>query len=112
MDPRQTTPPRGPENGAPPNGGGGSDGWDGADFDWREEFRHQQSQSQRPGLPDLSPVFALLDSLRRMVPPELQDQFNALQREVLLTVRALIDWYLERLDARSRPVQVEEIPID
>ena len=54
----------------------------------------------------------MLDALRRMVPPELQDQFNALQREVLLTIRALIDWYLDRLDARSRPVQVEDIPID
>jgi hypothetical protein len=47
-----------------------------------------------------------------MVPPELQEQFAALQREVLMTLRALIDWYLERLDARSRPVQVEDIPID
>jgi hypothetical protein len=54
----------------------------------------------------------MLDALRRMVPPELQEQFAALQREVLLTLRALIDWYLERLDARSRPVTVEDIPID
>jgi hypothetical protein len=36
-----------------------------------------------------------------MVPPELQEQFYALQREVLLTIRALIDWYLERLDPSS-----------
>jgi hypothetical protein len=27
-------------------------------------------------------------------------------------VRALIDWYLERLDARSRPIEVEDIPIE
>ena len=109
MDPRQTTPPRGPDPQEPPNGGGGD--WNGAGYDWREEFR-SQGQMPRPGLPDLTPLFALLDSLRRMVPPELQDQLNALQRELLLTVRALIDWYLERLDARSRPVEVEEIPID
>jgi len=63
-------------------------------------------------MPDLGPLLALLESLRRMVPPELQEQFTALQREVLLTIRALIDWYLERLDARSRPVEVEDIPID
>ena len=108
MDPRQTTPPRGPDPQEPPTGGGD---WTGAGHDWRDEFS-SQGQFSRPGLPDLSAVFALLDSLRRMVPPELQDQFNALQRELLLTLRALIDWYIERLDARSRPVEVEEIPID
>ncbi len=105
MDPRQTTPPRGPDPGTPPTGGG----FDGPNWDWQREFEEQQ---WRPGLPDLSPVFALLDALRRLIPPELQDQFAALQREVLLTLRALIDWYLERLDRRSRPVKVEDIPIE
>jgi hypothetical protein len=99
-----------PDPGATPPGGGESA--NGAGWDWQDEFRRQQTQLPRPGLPDLSPIFALLDALRRMVPPELQDQFNALQRELLLTLRALIDWYLERLDARSRPVQVEDIPIE
>jgi hypothetical protein len=95
MDPRQTTDPK-------------TESYNGATWDWQSEF---ESAAARPGLPDFSPVFALLDSLRRMVPPELQEQFLALQREVLLTLRALIDWYLERLDARSRPVEVEDIPI-
>ena len=103
MDPRQTTPPHdGPDPGAPPENGG----WNGAGWDW------QQPYERRSGVPDLTPVLALLDSLRRMVPPELQEQFIALQREVLLTIRALIDWYLERLDERTRPVQVEDIPIE
>jgi hypothetical protein len=66
----------------------------------------------RPGMPDLSPLIALVDALRRVVPLELQDQFNALQRELLLTVRALIDWYLERLDGTQRATVVEDIPID
>jgi hypothetical protein len=106
--PRQTTPPHGPETGA---SGGSGGGWNGPRYDWEEEFRRQQSQARLP-VPDFSVIFALLDALRRAIPPELQDQFNALQREILLTLRALIDWYLERLDARSRPVQVEDIPID
>ena len=101
MDPRQTTPPRGPDPGGPPPGGG----WDGERWDWDPPY------DRRPGLPDLSPLFALLDALRRMVPPELQEQFNALQRELLLTVRALIDWYLERLDQPELEPQVEDIPI-
>jgi hypothetical protein len=106
MEPRQTRPP-GPDD-APPTGGD----WNGAGWDWQSEFREQQPPQWRPGLPDVSAVFALLDALRRVIPPELQEQFAALQRELLLTVRALIDWYLERLDARTRPVQVEDIPID
>jgi hypothetical protein len=63
-------------------------------------------------MPDLSPLIALVDALRRVVPLELQGQVNALQREILLTVRALIDWYLERLDGTQRATVVEDIPID
>ena len=67
----------------------------------------------RPGsLPDLSPLFALLDAMRRAVPGELQEQFAALQREILLTIRALIDWYLERLDRPKQGPKVEDIPLD
>ena len=40
--------------------------------------------------------------MRRAVPRELQEQFTALIREVLLTLRSLIDWYLERLDRPRR----------
>jgi hypothetical protein len=47
-----------------------------------------------------------------VVPLELQEQMNALQRELLLTIRALIDWYLERLEGSRRPTVVEDIPID
>ena len=64
------------------------------------------------GMPDLQPLYELLAILRRSVPPELQDQINSLQREVLLTLRALIDWYLERLEAPDRAPAVEDIPID
>jgi hypothetical protein len=66
----------------------------------------------RPGAPDLSQLFFFLDALRRTVPQELQEQFNALVREVLLTVRALIDWYLERLERGPAEPRVEDIPIE
>ena len=61
---------------------------------------------------DLSPLFVLLDAVRRGVPRDLQDQFTTLVRESLLTLRALIDWYLERLDRPRRGPEVEEIRID
>jgi hypothetical protein len=64
------------------------------------------------GMPDLSPLIAIVEALRRAIPHELQEQFNALQRELLLTLRALIDWYLDRLDKPELTPQVEDIPID
>jgi hypothetical protein len=64
------------------------------------------------GIPDFGPLIAIVEALRRAIPHELQEQFNALQRELLLTLRALIDWYLERLDRPELEPHVEDIPID
>jgi hypothetical protein len=67
--------------------------------------------AQQPRL-DLRPLFMLLEAVRRGLPRELEDQFTALIREVLMTLRALIDWYLERLERRPSEPRVEDIPID
>ena len=61
---------------------------------------------------DMRPIFMLLDALRRGLPGELQLQFTALVREFLLTLRSLIDWYLDRLDGNQPEPQVEDIPIE
>ena len=61
---------------------------------------------------DFSAVFVLLDAVRRAAPAELQERVTALIREALLTLRSLIDWYLERLDRRPRETRVEDIPVD
>lgn len=61
---------------------------------------------------DFKPLFMLLDAVRRGLPRDLEEQFTALIREILLTLRALIDWYLERLDRRPAEPRVEDIPID
>lgn len=46
------------------------------------------------------------------MPAELQERVTALTREALLTLRSLIDWYLERLDRPDREQRVEDIPIE
>lgn len=64
----------------------------------------------------LKAIAGLLEVVRAAVPPELAHQFAGALRELLVAVRTLIDFYLERLDAPSgrdsRPVEVEDIPID
>jgi hypothetical protein len=86
----------------------GSDDWI---RDWERDFRDAPPPPRGAG-PDLAPLFAIAEALRRGLPRELQAQFTSLLREVLLTLRALIDWYLERLDRADRAPEVEDIPID
>lgn len=66
----------------------------------------------RPPRLDFRPLFMLLDAVRRGLPRDLEEQFNALLREVLMTLRALIDWYIERLERKPSEPRVEDIPID
>ena len=61
---------------------------------------------------DPSALFVVLEGLRRAAPRELEAQLTSLIREFLLTLRSLIDWYLDRLDRPRREPEVENIPID
>jgi hypothetical protein len=62
--------------------------------------------------PELRAVATLVDALRGLLPPDLHEQIGALVRELLLAVRALIDYLVDRLERRrSAPVEVEDIPI-
>jgi hypothetical protein len=63
-------------------------------------------------VPDLEPFLAFAQALRDLIPPELQRRLLAALRELLLALRALIDWYLERLERRrEQSVEVQDIPI-
>jgi hypothetical protein len=62
---------------------------------------------------ELDALVGLLRALRDLVPPELQQQVADVIRQVLLLLRAVIDFWLERLDApRPAEVEVQDIPID
>jgi len=104
---RQTTPP-------PPDGGEAPPPppprWD--EVDWDTWTPPKGGEGAGSGMPDLRPLFALLDVMRSALPGELRDQFNNLVRELLLTLRALIDWYLERLPGTKPESKVEDIPIE
>jgi len=84
---------------------------DGAGEEWSRRYGAPPPPPPRPN-PDFSALFVLLDALRRAAPAELQDRLTSLIREALLTLRSLIDWYLERLDHKPREPRVEDIPID
>jgi hypothetical protein len=60
------------------------------------------------------PLCRTADVLRTTAPPELRDQWQSVQREALLTMRSLIDSYLERIDDAqgAYETRVEEIPIE
>jgi hypothetical protein len=61
---------------------------------------------------DLELLTQVLQSVRDLIPPELQRRLAEALRELLLALRALIDFYLERLERRrAAPADLEDIPI-
>jgi hypothetical protein len=64
-------------------------------------------------LPDLSALTALVESLRGAIPPELSRQLAEALRELLLALRAVLDWYIARLEPSERPeADVQDIPVE
>jgi hypothetical protein len=63
---------------------------------------------------DLCPICRAADVLRATAPDDIKDQWQVVQREALLTMKAAIDRYVERLDDQppERGPRVEDIPID
>ena len=62
---------------------------------------------------ELDALIGAIRSLRELVPPEVVQRLAEAVKEVLLALRALIDWYIERLERRrAEPPPVEDIPIE
>ena len=63
--------------------------------------------------PDLSALAALVESLRGAVPPELARQLADALRELLIALRAVLDFYIARLEpAEPEPADVQDIPVE
>jgi uncharacterized membrane protein YccC len=62
-------------------------------------------------------LVALLQTLRDVVPPELWQQVRELIRQLLLLIRAIIDWWVDRIEPagpagpRGAAPAVEDIEI-
>jgi hypothetical protein len=71
------------------------------------------SEHASPGFPDLSALFALVEPLKGSVPPELVHQLTDALRDVLLALRAILDYSIARLERpAAEPLQVEDIPVE
>lgn len=66
---------------------------------------------------EVQALAGLLSALRDVVPPELRDQLTELLRQLLLVLRALIDWLVARIDVEGDAPRAgaartaEDIPI-
>jgi uncharacterized caspase-like protein len=70
-----------------------------------------EAEDGAPGV-GLDALLAALRSARDLVPPELQRRLSEAVRELLLAIRALLDWYIERLDRQPTTAsEPEDIPI-
>ena len=72
-----------------------------------------RAERERNAFTELQALAGLLESLRGSVPPELARQLGEAARELLQALRALLDWWIERLDQTPEaPVEVQDIPIE
>jgi hypothetical protein len=79
---------------------------------WQSPESEQGAPGSRPGA-ELESLVQALQALRDLIPPDVIERVIAAIREVLLALRALIDFYLERLDrGRAAPAEIEDIPIE
>lgn len=61
---------------------------------------------------DVAAMAQLVSALVELVPDELREQVYEILRQILLLLRALIDWLVERLpQVRGADLVVEDIPV-
>ena len=66
-----------------------------------------------PPFPDLSALAGLMELARSSLPPDLQRQLQQALRELLIALRAVLDYSIDRLEPGPEPppATVEDIPI-
>ena len=76
-------------------------------------WQANDTQDERPGGGEFEALIQAVYSLRELIPPDVLQRLAAALKELLLAIRAVIDWYLERLERRrtEQASEVEDIPI-
>jgi hypothetical protein len=73
----------------------------------------ERTESERTAFGDLQALAGLIETVKDSVPPELARQLAEALRDLLVALRALIDWWIARLEREpEQPVEVQDIPID
>lgn len=114
-DPAGDEPARGSGEASADSGGGWSGEHEAAWQTLKASFGagHGPGEGAEGRCLDFCPICRGAELLRATGPPELRGQLADLQREALMTFRALIDHYLERLEQEpEQSRRVEQIPID
>jgi hypothetical protein len=75
-------------------------------------FEGERTEGERSAFGDLQAIAGLIETVRGSVPPELARQLAEALRDLLVALRALIDWWIARLEREpEQPVEVQDIPI-
>jgi hypothetical protein len=82
---------------------------------WEADDGHAEAQA-RETASELRALVDLVHALRRTLPDQLREQLVELARQLLLVLRALIEWLLARIERGGQSVRgdqprVEDIPI-
>ena len=76
-------------------------------------YEETRRDATAPPFPDLSALAGLVELARGSLPPDLQRQLQQALRELLIALRAVLDYSIDRLEPGREPppAAVEDIPI-
>ena len=78
---------------------------------WQKPREDEEARVRGPAA-EIEALLTAVGLLRDLIPPEVAARLASAVRELLMAVRALIDFYLERLERRPESAaEVEDIPI-
>ena len=76
-------------------------------------YEGERSAGERSAFGELQALAGMIEAVRTSVPPELARQLAEAARELLIALRALLDWWIARLERTpDGPVEVQDIPIE
>jgi hypothetical protein len=79
---------------------------------WQQPAEEEDEQARPGAATEVDLLLEAIRAVRDRIPPDLQQRLAEAFRELLMALRALIDWYLERVERRaSTPAEVQDIPI-